>query len=149
MLRSSASVNRVDFYNRKNAQSPGKSRFSGAFLGGAPGMGNISCIRKSSTPTAELFELQRLNCASDLAGTEAPRTNVDMARSTIDNSLDPANIRLPSSVGTAVGVGNFDTKAYTLAANIALCHFPAPPYLRRYVTNIIISYFLDKCKHNL
>ncbi len=87
--------------------------------------------------------------ASDLAGTEAPCTNVDMARSTIDNSLDPANIRLPSSVGTAVGVGHLDTKAYALAANIALCHFPAPPYFRRYVTHIIISYFAAKCKHNL
>ena len=71
-----------------------------------------------------------LDCAGNLAGTEAPSTYVDMAGSTVDESLYAADIRLPGSVGTSVGVGNLDTKSNTLAANIALCHFPAPPYLQ-------------------
>ena len=61
--------------------------------------------------------------ARDLAGTEAPCTHVDMARSPVDDRLDTADIRLPGPVGTAVGVGNLDPEAHALAANIALCHF--------------------------
>ena len=45
-----------------------------------------------------------------------------MARSTVDNSLDPLNIGLPSTVGTTVGVGNLDTEGYTLATIITLRH---------------------------
>ena len=71
-----------------------------------------------------------LDCTGNLAGAEAPSTYVDMAGSTAHESLYAADVRLPSSVGTSVGVGNLDTKGNALAANIALCHFPAPPYLK-------------------
>ena len=71
-----------------------------------------------------------LDGTGNLAGAEAPSTYVDMAGSTVDQSLYATNVRLPGSVRTSVGVGNLDTKGNALAANIALCHFPAPPYLK-------------------
>ena len=72
----------------------------------------------------------RLDSAGNLAGAEAPSTYVDMAGSTVDESLHATDIWLPSSVRTSMRVGNLDTKGNALAANIALCHFPAPPYLQ-------------------
>ena len=62
------------------------------------------------------------DCAGNLAGTEAPRANIDMARSAVNDSLYAANVGLPSTVGTSVRMGNLDTKSYTLAANFTLCH---------------------------
>ena len=50
-----------------------------------------------------------------------------MARSTVDNSLDPLHIGLPSPVGTSVGVGNLDTKGNALTTKITLRHSSAPP----------------------
>ena len=58
----------------------------------------------------------------NLVGTEASGTGVHMARSTVDNSLDPLNIGLPGSVGTSVGVGDLNTKGNALATIITLCH---------------------------
>ena len=58
----------------------------------------------------------------NLVGTEASGTSVHMARSTVDNSLDPLYIGLPGSVGTSVGVGNHNTKGNTLATIITLRH---------------------------
>ena len=60
--------------------------------------------------------------ALNLVGTEASGTSVHMARSTVDNSLDPLNIGLPSTIGTTVGVGNLDTEGYALATIITLRH---------------------------
>ena len=40
----------------------------------------------------------------------------------VDNSLDLSYVRLPSSVGLAVGMGNVETKNNALAADITLCH---------------------------
>ena len=60
--------------------------------------------------------------ALNLVGTEASGTSVHMARSTVDNSLDPLYIGLPSTVGTTVGVGNFNTEGYALATIITLRH---------------------------
>ena len=58
----------------------------------------------------------------NLVGTEASGTSVDMARSAVDNSLNPLYIGLPSTIGTSVGVGDLDTKGNALAAIITLCH---------------------------
>ena len=63
----------------------------------------------------------------NLVGTEASGTGVHMARSTVDNSLNPLYIGLPGTVGTSVGVGNLDTEGHALAAKITLSHFIAPP----------------------
>ena len=63
----------------------------------------------------------------NLVGTQTSGTSVHMARSTVDNSLDPLDIGLPSTVGTSVGVGNLDTKGNALATIITLRHSTAPP----------------------
>ena len=68
-----------------------------------------------------------LDSTLNLVGTEASGTSVHMARSTIDNSLDPLDIGLPSTIGTSVRVGNLDTEGHALAAKITLSHFIAPP----------------------
>ena len=60
--------------------------------------------------------------ALHLVGAETSGTDVDMARSTVDDRLDTLDIGLPHSVGTSVGMGHLDTERHALAANIALCH---------------------------
>ena len=64
----------------------------------------------------------KLDSALNLVGTQTSGTSVHMARSTVDNSLDPLDIGLPGTVGTSVGVGNLDTKGYALTAKITLRH---------------------------
>ena len=63
----------------------------------------------------------------NLVGTEASGTSVHMARSTVDNGLDPLHIGLPGPIGTSVGVGNLNTKGNALATIITLRHSAAPP----------------------
>ena len=58
----------------------------------------------------------------NLVGTEASGTGVHMARSTIDNRLDPLHIGLPSTVGASVRVAHLDAESNTLIAKFALCH---------------------------
>ena len=58
----------------------------------------------------------------DLIGTEASGTSIHVARSTIDNGLNPLYIGLPSPVGASVRVGNLDTESNALATIITLCH---------------------------
>ena len=50
-----------------------------------------------------------------------------MARSTVDNGLDPLYIGLPGPIGTSVGVGNLNTKGNALVTKITLRHSAAPP----------------------
>jgi hypothetical protein len=64
----------------------------------------------------------RSNGPFDLIGTEASGTSIHVARSTVDNGLDPLYIGLPSTVGTSVRVGNLDTESNALATIITLCH---------------------------
>lgn len=59
--------------------------------------------------------------ALNLVGAEASRTDVNMAGSAVNDSLDALHVRLPRTVGTSVGVRNLDAKRDTLAAKIALC----------------------------
>ena len=63
----------------------------------------------------------------NLVGTEASGTSVHMARSPVDNRLDPLHIGLPGTIGTSVGVGNLDTESNALATIITLRHTTAPP----------------------
>ena len=65
---------------------------------------------------------RKLDSALNLVRTQTSGTSVHMARSTVDNSLDPLDVGLPGTVGTSVGVGNLDTKGYTLTAKITLRH---------------------------
>ena len=62
------------------------------------------------------------DCASDLTGTQAPGTNIYMARRTVDNSLDTFHIGLPGTIGAAMRVGHLDAKDHALVAKLALSH---------------------------
>ena len=50
---------------------------------------------------------RHLDRAGYLAGAEAPRTDIDVARRTGNHGLYPFDIGLPHSVGTSVGVAHF------------------------------------------
>ena len=89
-------------------------------------------MKKAPANYASAFGNQQLDGTGNLAGAEAPSTYVDMAGSTVDESLDTTNVRLPSSVRTSVGVGNLNTKGYALSANIALCHFSCTSLSKRH-----------------
>ncbi len=58
----------------------------------------------------------------NLAGTQAPGTNIYMTRRTVDDCLDAFHIGLPGTIGTSVGVGNLDAKGYALIAKLAFSH---------------------------
>ena len=60
-----------------------------------------------------------------------------MARSTVDNGLNPLHIGLPGPIGTSVGVGNLNTEGHALATIITLRHTTAPPICK--VNQIKIS----------
>ena len=68
-----------------------------------------------------------LDGALNLVGAEASGTCVNMAGSSIHDSLDALDVGLPCTVGTSVGVGNLNAKGHALAAKITLSHFIAPP----------------------
>ena len=74
----------------------------------------------------------------NLVGTEASGTSIHMARSTVDNSLNPLHIGLPGTVGTSVGVGNLNTKGNALATIITLrhtLHLPSADGSKNYAFN--------------
>ena len=94
-----------------------------------------------------------LDGALNLVGAEASGTCVNMAGSSIHDSLDALDVGLPCTVGTSVGVRNLDTKGYTLTTKITLSHSLHLPsfliitycaYLRRLD---MITDFPEKCKH--
>ena len=58
----------------------------------------------------------------NLVRTEASGTSVHMARSAVDNCLNPLHIGLPSTIGASVGVGDLNTKGNALATKITLSH---------------------------
>ena len=63
-----------------------------------------------------------LDSAGNFTGTQAPGTNIHMARRTVDNSLDTFHIGLPGTIGTSVRMGDFDAKDHTLIAKLAFSH---------------------------
>ena len=63
-----------------------------------------------------------LDGALNLVGAEASGTCVNMAGSSIHDSLDALDVGLPGTVGTSVGVRNLDTKGYALTTKITLSH---------------------------
>ena len=68
------------------------------------------------------YQPLRLDGPLNLVGTETSGTSVHMARSTVNNGLDPLYIGLPGSVGTSVGVGDLNAEGNALATIITLCH---------------------------
>ena len=73
------------------------------------------------TVSALLFA--NLYSAFNLTGTETTGTYVNRFRSSVYNSLYFSDVRLPGSVGLAVGVGNVVTERYAFSADITLSHF--------------------------
>ena len=65
--------------------------------------------------------------ALNLVGAEASGTCVNMAGSSIHDSLDALDVGLPCTIGTSVGVRHLETKGYALTTKITLSHFIAPP----------------------
>ena len=60
--------------------------------------------------------------AGNFAGTQAPGTNIYMARRAVDHCLHALDIGLPGTIGASVGVRNLDTEGHALIAELALCH---------------------------
>lgn len=60
--------------------------------------------------------------AGNFAGTQAPGTNIYMARRAVDHCLHALDIGLPGAVGTPMRVGHLDTKGHALVAKFALSH---------------------------
>ena len=91
--------------------------------------------------------------ALNLVGAEASGTCVNMAGSSIHDSLDALDVGLPCTIGTSVGVRNLDTKGYALTTKITLSHFLHLPSLK-YSLNApiyrrldMIANFPKKSKH--
>ena len=58
----------------------------------------------------------------DLAGTQAAGADGNGRMFAVNDSLDFSDVRLPGSVGFAVGMGVVVPEGHTLAADAALCH---------------------------
>ena len=78
--------------------------------------------KKERRCLSNAFFRMRSNGPFDLIGTEASGTSIHVARSTVDNGLDPLYIGLPGTVGPSVGVGNLNTESNALATIFTLCH---------------------------
>ena len=64
----------------------------------------------------------KLDRSGYFTGTQAPGTNIYMARRAVDDRLNTLNIGLPGTIGTPVRVRNLNTKSHALVAKFALCH---------------------------
>lgn len=71
---------------------------------------------------SNLKELTFLDCACNLSGTQATSASVNTTRRTINDSFYSLNVGLPSTVGTSVRVGNFNTESNFFAADITFSH---------------------------
>ena len=91
------------------------------------------------------------NRALNLIGTQASRTDVHMARRTVNDRLHALDVGLPAPVCPTMRVGDLDTERNALAANIALCHhctsLPLKVVRRLKTPTIIIAELPEKCKH--
>ena len=77
------------------------------------------CSNTENTPEEppgekKLLNLDKSDSAGNFTGTQAGGT--------INNSLHALDVGLPSTIGTSVGVGYFDTKANTFSAEITFGH---------------------------
>ena len=77
---------------------------------------------KKSLPIGQGFMFDHLDSAGNFTGTQAPGTNIHMARRTIDQSLHALDVGLPGTIGTTVRMGHLNTKSHALVAKLALCH---------------------------
>ena len=94
-------------------------------------------VKKLCGTSAELLLMLCSDCAGNFTGTQAPGTNIHMARRTIDQSLNALYIGLPGTIGTTMRVGNLDTEGHALIAELALSH---PLHLLAVVTSYLQSF---------
>ena len=88
------------------------------------GRGLSGCSDCIYIPTVgnDRFVPRILDRALNLAGTQASGADVDMRRSTVDQSFNTFDIGLEGAVGTDVRVRHGDAEGNALAAELALCH---------------------------
>ena len=66
--------------------------------------------------------------AADLTGTEAPRANIHLHRSSVDDDMHALDVRRPAALGLAVGVADQIAGHDTLVADFTvLTHASSPP----------------------
>ena len=63
-----------------------------------------------------------LDSSGNFTAAQTPGTNVHMAGGTIDDSLHTLDVGLPRTIGTSVGVGDFDPKGDALVAELTFSH---------------------------
>ena len=78
----------------------------------------------------------KLDRSGYFTGTQAPGTNIYMARRAVDHCLHALDIGLPGAIGTPMRVGHLDTKGHALVAKFALCH---PLHLLAVVTYWLLA----------
>ena len=78
--------------------------------------------KKKSLPKRAGNMFDHLDSAGNFTGTQAASACIYVARFAINKSFYATNVSFPGSVGTSVGVGNFDTEAYTFSAEITFGH---------------------------
>ena len=83
----------------------------------------LKILRKSAlSGEISYFRLDKSDSAGNFTGTQAASACIYVARFAINKSFYATNVSFPGSVGTSVGVGNFDTKANTFSAEITFGH---------------------------
>ena len=74
-----------------------------------------------------------LDGALNLVGAEASGTCVNMAGSSIDDSLNALDVGLPCTVGTSVGVRDLNAEGHALTTKITLSHSLHLPSFDNYI----------------
>ena len=89
-------------------------------------------VNKIKTPLKQIsggFIAMELDGALNLVGAEASGTCVNMAGSSVNDSLNALDVGLPCTIGTSVGVRDLNAEGHALTTKITLSHFIAPPIL--------------------
>ena len=84
--------------------------------------GDSPQIKNAAENSAADFIAGTSDSALNLVGAEASGTCVNMAGSSVNDSLNALDVGLPCTIGTSVGVRNLDTKGYALTTKITLSH---------------------------
>jgi len=74
------------------------------------------------------FVKKVLVAAANLAGAEAPRANIHLCRSPVNDNMHALDVRRPAALGLAVGVADQIAGHDTLVADFTiLTHANSPP----------------------
>ena len=84
--------------------------------------GAFSKIKNAAENPAAYFIAMELDGALNLVGAEASGTCVNMAGSSIDDSLDALDGGLPCTIGSSVGVRDLNAEGHALTTKITHSH---------------------------